>query len=136
MICEVEAIRDGWKAEHVCWREEEKNRGLFGARTDASAHAADTAAGKAITVIQTGLWETLGVSVAPPTPPAPPSPPAGSARPDKCTDTADISCVCSKLQNHVPFFLHMCGKYHYFSFFFPGTAEEDDKVSGVSLVPR
>lgn len=29
MMSEVEAIRDGWRVVHVCWREEEKNRGSF-----------------------------------------------------------------------------------------------------------
>ena len=73
MMCEVEAIRDGWRVVHVCQRDKEENRHLSGACThththtrthtlpahsDARAHAADAAAVKAITMIQTRLWET------------------------------------------------------------------------------
>lgn len=85
-----------------------------------------TAAVKAITVIQTRLWETVGVSV------GPPAPPSGSTRSDKCTDTADISYMCSKLKKRsfLPSYVWEVSVVP----FFPGTAEED-KVSGVSLVP-
>lgn len=55
-------------------------------------HTHQTAAVKAITVIQARLWETVGVCV------GPPAPPSGSARSDECTDTADISYMCSKLK--------------------------------------
>lgn len=62
MMCEVEAIRDGWRALHVCQRDEEKSRDLnvySPAHTNAQAHAPDTAAVKAITMIQTGPWEMV-----------------------------------------------------------------------------
>lgn len=87
-------------------------------------HTYQTAAVKAITVIQTRLWETVGACV------GPPAPPSGSARSDKCSDTADISYMCSKLKLISSF---ICVRSIITSVF--STDSRGRQVSGVSLVP-
>lgn len=97
MICEVVAIRDGWKAVYVCLREEEKTRDLFfwfffehilmHRHTHQTQpllrplyNDSDAPVGKPCGFLFARQVDPLSFTIS-----------------DKCSDTADISCMCSRL---------------------------------------